>query len=307
VLDDIFAVQEELTQSIVRAIGPHISEIEVAKARRRRPENLSAYEIAVRAYAKAWESWIKSDRVLREEAIDEARAALALDTTSTLSLNALALGQMLNVQAGTYDDFGAVWQDGVVAATKSIEMDRTGNIAHSIRGNLFAQLPDASRQAEALANVQRGYDLNPNSNFSVVNLAFVKINVGDAASAISLLHQALRMSPRDPLRHTMHYQLARANFAIGQYATAVEHATFGISESPWVPNSHRHLAMSLVGLGEFEKARAALDHTLRIAPDYVARGLAGNLGYHEPEQGRRGLTFLRIAAGLEEPSAAAVR
>jgi adenylate cyclase len=301
VLDDIFAVQEELTQSIVRAIAPHISEIEVSKARRRRPENLSVYEFAVRAHAKAWEAWLKSDRILREEAIAEARAALGIDATSTLALDALALGQMLNVQAGTATE--VEWQDGIAAATRSIELDRNGNVAHSTRGNLLAQGPDASRQAEALANVQRGYDLNPNSNFSVINLAFVRINVGDAANAISLLHQALRMSPRDPLCHAMHYQLARAYFADGQYATAVEHATLGISESPWVPNSHRHLAMSLVGLGEFKKARAALDEALRISPVYVERGLAGNLGYHEPEQGRRGLTFLRIAAGLEEPSA----
>ena len=138
----------------------------------------------------------------------------------------------------------------------------------------------------------------------MANLAFVKINVGDAAGAISLLHQALRISPRDPVRHAMHFQLARATFAIGQYASAVEYATLGISEAPLIPNSHRHLAMSLVGLGEFEKAKAALDEARRIAPGYVERGLAGNLGYGDPEQHRRGLTFLRIAAGLEEPSAA---
>ena len=153
-------------------------------------------------------------------------------------------------------------------------------------------------------NVQRGYDLNPNSNFSVINLAFVKINVGDAASAISLLHQALRISPRDPFGHAIHYQLARAHFAVGQYASAIESAKLGISEAPGVPNSYRHLAMSLVGLGELEKARAALEEARSISSDYVERGLAGNLGYGDPEQSRRGLTFLRIAAGLEDPSAA---
>jgi adenylate cyclase len=304
VLDDIFAVQEELTQSIVRTIAPQISEIEVAKARRRRPENLSAYEVAVRAHAKAWESWIKSDRVMREEAIEEARAALAIDATSTLALNALALGQLLNVQSGTFADFESVWQEGMAAAARSIELDRTGNFAYSVRGSLFAQAPDASRRGEALVNVQRGYDLNPNNSFSLINLAFVKTNVGDAASAISLLHQALRISPRDPIRHVMYFQLARASFAIRQYASGVEYATLGISDAPLIPNSRRHLAISLVGLGEFEKARAALDEARRIAPDYVERGLAGNLGYNDPEQRRRALTFLRIAAGLEEPSAA---
>ena len=62
VLEDVFAVQEEVTQSIVRAIAPHISEAELAKVRRRRPDSLGAYEIAVRAHAKAWDAWVKSDR-----------------------------------------------------------------------------------------------------------------------------------------------------------------------------------------------------------------------------------------------------
>ena len=56
VLEDVFAVQEELTQSIVRAIAPPISDEEVAKVRRRRPDSLGGYEIAVRAHAKAWDA-----------------------------------------------------------------------------------------------------------------------------------------------------------------------------------------------------------------------------------------------------------
>src|SRR6185312_8961856 len=51
VLEDIFAVQEELTQSIVRAIAPQILGAETEKVERRRPESLSAYEVAVRASA----------------------------------------------------------------------------------------------------------------------------------------------------------------------------------------------------------------------------------------------------------------
>ncbi len=61
VLEDVFAVQEEVTQSIVRAIAPHVSEAELAKVRRR-PDSLSAYEIAVRAHAKARDAFVKSDR-----------------------------------------------------------------------------------------------------------------------------------------------------------------------------------------------------------------------------------------------------
>jgi hypothetical protein len=47
VLEDIFAVQEEVTQAIVAAIAPQIASTEQSKANRRRPDNISAYEIAL--------------------------------------------------------------------------------------------------------------------------------------------------------------------------------------------------------------------------------------------------------------------
>jgi hypothetical protein len=47
---------------------------------------LSAYELALRANAKAWESYVKADRALRNEAIGEAHSALAIDAGSTLAL-----------------------------------------------------------------------------------------------------------------------------------------------------------------------------------------------------------------------------
>ena len=64
VLEDIFAVQEELTRSIVTAIAPQIQVAEQSKVRRRRPTNLSAYEIAVRAWA-AWKTRARRMRCAR--------------------------------------------------------------------------------------------------------------------------------------------------------------------------------------------------------------------------------------------------
>jgi len=50
VLEDIFAVQEEVTECIVGAVAPHVDAAELLKARRR-PGSLSAYELALRARA----------------------------------------------------------------------------------------------------------------------------------------------------------------------------------------------------------------------------------------------------------------
>jgi adenylate cyclase len=55
VLEDIFAVQEEVTQAIVAAIAPRIESTEQSKAARRRPDNLTAYEIGLLAWTHAWQ------------------------------------------------------------------------------------------------------------------------------------------------------------------------------------------------------------------------------------------------------------
>ena len=91
VLEDIFAVQEEVTQAIVAAIAPRIESIEQSKAARRRPESLSAYEIALRAWAHAWEGIDKTEQTLVDRSIREAREALAIDPGSVRALHALAV------------------------------------------------------------------------------------------------------------------------------------------------------------------------------------------------------------------------
>ena len=72
---------------------------------------------------------------------------------------------------------------------------------------------------------------------------------------------------------------------------------------PGSPQLHGYMAMNLVGLGDISKAKDALDAARRVAPAWVERRLAGFV-YRKPEHLRRATIFLRIAAGLEDPSAA---
>jgi adenylate cyclase len=301
VLEDIFAVQEEVTQSIVRAIAPHISEAEVAKVRRRRPDSLSAYEIAVRAYAKAWDAWVKSDRALCDEAIGEARAALAIDPDSTIALTALALAHTQHLMRGTAVDRDAAWRDGMAAATRSIEVDRAGSLGHVLKGVLLAAAPEGTRFGEALESARRGHGLNPHDMQSLIGVAYVENLAGNPGRAIEHLQEALRVSPRDPMRPNMHQQLAMASFGARQYAHGVAYALLGLDEAPGLPPLHVFLATNYIGLGEIEKARAAMAEARRVGPEFVERHLTGAINGRHRERQR---VFARIAAGLEDPSAA---
>ena len=134
-------------------------------------------------------------------------------------------------------------------------------------------------------------------------LSFIEIVSGEPESAIEHLLEALRVSPRDPLRPTLLLNLAMASGCARRYADGVNYATLGIREAPGFAPLYAHLAVNHVGLGEIAQARAALDESTRIAPGQVERSLAGFM-YRKPEHQRRGTTFLRVAAGLEDPTAA---
>ncbi len=302
-LEDIFAVQEELTQSIVRAIAPQILDAEVAKMHRRRPEDLNAYEIAVRANARAAEAWLKSDAGLRDVAIDDAIAALAIDPRSTTALTALAFAQWQHLAFATAADRDAAWREGLTAAERAIEIDRSLGFAHSMKGLLLAFSADRDRIDEALDCARLSYELNPHSMAAVTALSFIEIVWGEPESAIEHLLEALRLSPRDPQRPIVLLNLAMASGCAGRYADGVGYATQGIREAPHFAPLYAHLAVNHVGLGQLAKARAALDDATRIAPGQVERSLAGFM-FRKPEHQRRGTTFLRIAAGLEDPAAA---
>ena len=304
ILMDIFAVQEELTRSIVRAIAPQILDAESEKIHRRRPDDLSAYEIAVRANAKAWEAWPKSDRRLRDAAIADANAALAIDPRSTTALGALSFAQWQHIAFATAEDRGFAWHEGMRAAERAIEIDRSFSFAHSTKSLLLAFTSDRDRIDQALACAQLSYELNPHSMAALTALAFIEIVSGDPEGATQHLLEALRVSPRDSLKPTVLLNLAMASSCARRYADGVNYATLGLREAPGFAPLYMHLAVNYVGLGEIAQARAALDEASRLAPGQVERSLKGFM-FRNPEHQRRGTTFVRIAAGLEEPDAAA--
>jgi adenylate cyclase len=301
-LDDVFLVQEELTRSIVRAIAPQISDTELSRVRRRNPASLSAYELAVRANATAFDAWTHPE--VRQEALRLAEAALAVDPASTLALEARATARHQQALLGTAVDREAAWRDGIAATEQMLELDRSSSRAHAWKGLLLAYAPAEDRLEDALASARQGHELNPNDLITLVSLAYVENMAGNPERAIELTQEALRISPRDPLRPYLNHNLAMANFAVGRYPEAIEHARRAIAEAPQLSPPHAWLAASYVGLGQYDQARSALTAARRAGPKYIELLLSGKITAHNPDYRARVTTFLRIAAGLENTKVA---
>ena len=114
----------------------------------------------------------------------------------------------------------------------------------------------------------------------------------------------LRLNPRQSYSHMTYNLLAFASFGAKQYVEGIGWASRALNDMPRLLFAHLHLATCLIGTGEIDKARAAFAAGQRLGPEYFRSRLEGTSSLARPEDRTRQRTFLRIAAGLEDPSAA---
>ena len=303
VLEDVFEVQEEVAQSIVGAIAPQIHAAEQNMAKRQRPSNLKAHDLAMRANANSNDAIRRNDPVLWQQALTEARAAVAMDATSVLALTVIAELSARYVGAPQFDeqDLSVPWKEGVAAAGQAIDLDPIASPAYRWMGLLlgFGGFYDEGR-----AMGERGVELNPNDCLAWSNLAFVEVFSGSPEKALAHQAQAMRLSPRDPNQYLFNCCRALAFFEMKDYAQAMVCARLAASAAPHSPSTQAVLAIAAVGIGELALARSAYAFYSQSCPAYTKRIMSGDTTFGNPEHRRRALLALAIAAGLQDESAA---
>lgn len=295
---EIFDIQEELTQQVVVSIAPFIEEAERERLRLR-PQHLGAYEVSVRAMAKAREAYRTYDTSKLQEALADAAAALSMDRSSVTALTARAMCRWQQLAFGSAPNTDEIWEDGIAAATSAIEADRNDCRGYAQKAMLLTFSPQKDPSNAALANARRAYELNPHDAAALRTLAFVEASTGDTDSALKHIEEQMRISPRDPTRFGMYNQLALTWFLAGRYAEGAECAGLGIEEAPTHGSLYAWLALNCVGLGDLPRARTAFAEAQRLGRGWVERALSGGLVFRNEEHFDRATSFLRIAAALK--------
>jgi tetratricopeptide (TPR) repeat protein len=153
------------------------------------------------------------------------------------------------------------------------------------------------RASEALSNLRRAHELNPNDCRTVQYLAWAEFNLGLASEAREHAELALRLSPRDPQRYISHWVLAFAAFVGGAPKEGVGWARMAIEENATFFHGYGILAACLAESGDAEAAKAAIAFLRDHDPIYLRDRLAGNHYFGIPELGTRFVAALRKAAG----------
>jgi TolB-like protein len=291
-LEDIFAVQDELTASLLGALGGQLEKAEIARAKRKRPTNLDAYDLFLRALATM--------RTYTPEGLEEAlrlyHSAIEADPEFAAAYAGAAMCYVIRKLRNWM--VNREWEVAETArlARRAVLLGGDDGLALCYAGqalaNVVGELDAGARASE------RALTINPNFAPALVTSAFVNIWEGKPDLALERLTRAVRLSPRDPSMHFFHAAMAHAHFHAERYEEAIPWALKSIEATNDI-DGIRVLAAALGHLGRTEEAHAPVAKLRELDPILRVSTLHNVLGPYRPEGLKRYQEGLR-KAGLPE-------
>ena len=258
-LDDVFDLQDQITAGVVAAIEPSVLRAEIERAKRKRPDNLDAYDLYLRALEQSY-TYTPEGRSASLSFLD---AAIALDPyyAEAHGVAAYCLQQRyLWGGLAPADREAALRHAEVVAKVQT--QDAT---ALALAALALSAL--AGRHDTALTMIERALDQNPSSAIAHNASALINMILGRPERAQFHADRSLRLSPFDPLRHIPEMTLAAVNLLADQNDAALIHVHRGIEANPMFSPGLITLAICQARSGRIEEARTTVQQLLEIAPD----------------------------------------
>ena len=296
-----FQTQERVARAIVTSLAPWIDRAETERVRRTPPEHMTAHGLAHRGWTVISAGEMAYDPAPRELAADFARQALALDQGSGLAWRVLAWVAWWNAYHATTTSVPDTLAGGIDAATRAIAADPTDHHARRLRALLHFMNQDAE---SGLAEIRQAHQMNPNCAVTLAWLGLYEGFCGDPKQGVSLVEAALQRSPRDPARGSLLAALGFAQFTVRDYTSATQSAEASLAESANSATPLILAAISWVGAGKIDHAKAAYERVAALAPSLVEARLAGKWLSTNADYIARADLFFRIASGQEAPDAA---
>ncbi len=287
-LDDIFALQDEITLSAVGAIEPSLRDAEIERVKRKRPDSLDAYDLVLRALPHV-------SLAMPEEAakaVPLLMRALALEPDYAGAHGWLAwCHEILFVRAGFSAENRAA---AIRHARAAVDHGRDDATALALGAFVIAMVEHD--RVTAFDAFEQALALSPSSSAALFFGSAPMAYAGEAERAIDWAERALRVSPFDRLNFCSYHALAVSHFLRGRYEEAANAGRRAVQFTPGMSVSHGLLAAPLARLGRMEEAKAVAMKLLALQPSFSAGGFCAALAL--PAALAEPLTEAWRAAGL---------
>jgi len=289
-LDDIFALQDRITQDIVAALEVKLTAGEQARVWLKRSGSPLVYE----HFLKGRALYVNFAKHTHAQARSEFERALAINPVFAPALFLLGFTLTDQVRFGWAEDEATTYEAALECAARDLAVDPNSYVAYETLGytRLFQR-----RHEDALVAGEKAIALGPNSASAYHIAAMVHGYAGDFRKAAQYEEQAQWLSPL--ARNESRIDEARARFHLGDLVAAREIASRVLVEKPHWLTAQTVLAAALWNLGSEDEARITVKKMLANHRNLTASRWAQGLPYRHQEDLDALIAPLRLA-GLPE-------
>jgi adenylate cyclase len=287
-VQEIFALQDEITTAIVKSILPVISDAELGRILRKPPGSLDAWE----AYQRGLWHMEKLSAADQARAMELFTRAIGLDAAFAAAYYALA---EVFIREGVQFSTRPLPEAAQAAskwARKAVEINADDSDAWA---TLAMAVQFTGNVGEALEHASMALSLNPNSSWANGYKGGILVDTGHPAEARELLLAALRLNPRDSRNAVVLNHVARSYYYERDYERAAAAGRNTTARYPTHPTAYCWLAAAQGQLGHLREAGDALQKARAISPQTLNRLAQGGPPFFRPEDHEHMLDGLRKA------------
>jgi adenylate cyclase len=291
--EDIFDLQDKITESVVGAIAPKLQQSEFERANRKPTANLTAYDYYLRGFSKL--NQLKKAPIV--EALPLLEKAIELDPGLALAYAASAGCYVFRAASGWSDDRATEVSTALRFARKAIELNQDDAVVLSQAGWTLAFL--GNEMDEAIDYLKRATSADSNSALAWRLRGLTSMHLGNHDEAIEHFQRTMRLNPLDPQNFTTYSGLAWAYLLSGRTADALQWAEAALRENGEFLQSLRVLAVSHALSGNIEAAQAVYAKAMQIDPSQRVSNIRKYIPVRRDEDFARLVEGFRLA-GMPE-------
>jgi class 3 adenylate cyclase/TolB-like protein/Tfp pilus assembly protein PilF len=288
-LDNIFALQDEITLNVVTALQIELTQGELTHIRQRGTKNLRAWLLVNQSF----EHLMRFTREGNAQARKLAEEAIALDPGYPEAYVRLARTHLSDFQIGGGSDPKSL-ERSIELAQQALALDDSYPDTYVLLSAIYLFL---KRHDDAGLAISKALDLSPNHPLAKAHLGMILNYSGQPETAINVLKEAMRLSPIYP--DWFLSELARAYFLTGRYNEAIDALQRRLQHDPKSGEALILLAASESAAGRLDNARRALAKFLEPRLGYTLDHYARGEFYRRPGDLKLVLDALR-SAGLPD-------
>jgi adenylate cyclase len=289
-LEDIFALQDEITMKIMTAVGMKLVHGEQFGEKFLPPSGSLEVFMKTMKAGEYFNRMNKEDNVLARQELEE---AIALDPEYSGLYSLLAMTHLLDL----YFQSSESPLTSLAQASKNIEKVLSIEAEDYVGHLALSQLYWARREPDkAIATLERAIAINPNGADAYAGLGHSFTLTGKPEEGIKLIEKAMRLNPIPPAQYI--YYLGIGFYHLGRYEDAIEAQKEVLKRSPDNLLAQIRLTASYSALGREEEARHQAEELLRFDPSFSLDKWAETILIKDEAELERYISDLR-KAGLK--------